>query len=251
MRDEPMDTPLISIVVVSKNPGPRLATALESVWTQSTVAEVIVIDGGSTDGTAEWLHARAAQISTLVIEPDNGVYEAMNKGIAATHGEWVLFLGADDRLAEPTTLSEVISWLKATESSIVSGEVRYDDGRVYQLRQRVNPLARNFVHHQGTFYRRSLFGDANRFDSSLRIMGDYDFNLRLWKQGARFKPMPLRVAECRSAGLSDAGGWLGYREEIMVRRRYASPTHCWIWDLLSIIRFVRKSTVIALCRRHG
>lgn len=246
-----MNAPFLSIVVLSKNPGPRIAIALESIWSQSTAADIVVVDGGSTDGTVEWLRARADRLTTLIVEPDQGVYDAMNKGIAAARTEWILFMGADDRLIQTSTVNEVQSWLRNTGANVVTGEVVYDDGRVYKLGQRVNPLARNFVHHQGTFYRRTVFGSENQFDRTLKIMGDYDLNLRLWKQGGRFKPIPLRIAECRSNGLSDCGKWLVYREEITVRHRYAQGMRCWIWDALSVVRFVRKNTLVAFRRRHG
>ncbi len=244
--------PLLSVVVVCKNPGPRLVATLESVWGQRWIRpELIVIDGGSTDGTRTWLDENRAQIATLVSEPDHGVYDAMNKALAAAHGEWVLFLGADDRLFGEMILSEMSGWLKETEAGIVAGEAAFDDGRIYRLRSRVRPFARNFVHHQATFYRRSLFAEAGTFDSSLAIMGDYDLNLRLWKDHVRFKSVPLRVANCGTRGLSDSGRWQVYREEISVRHRYAPGWRCWFWDVLSVVRWLRKNIVHMNHPSHG
>jgi glycosyltransferase involved in cell wall biosynthesis len=233
--------PPVSVIVACKNPGARLPAALASVWEQRWITpELIVIDGGSTNGTREWLESQRERIATLVSEPDGGVYDAMNKGIAAAHGEWVLFLGADDRLMGEMVLSEALNWMKKTEAGVAAGEAAYDDGRIYKLRSHVNPLARNFVHHQAAFYRRSLFGENGTFDASLAVMGDYDFNLRLWKNRVRFKPLPLRIAACGVRGLSDSGHWLGYREEITVRHRYFSTPRCLLWDVLSMVRFLRK-----------
>ena len=210
-----------------------------------------MIDGGSTDGTREWLEARRDRIGTLVSEPDGGVYDAMNKGVAAARGDWVLFLGADDRLVGDMVLSETMNWLKKTEAGVAAGEAAYDDGRIYKLSAHVNPVARNFVHHQATFYRRTLFEENGAFDTSLTIMADYDFNLRLWKNRVRFKPIPLRIAACGTRGLSDAGRWRGYREEITVRHRYFRPWRCWLWDALSVVRCLRKKIVQPPRLRHG
>ena len=244
--------PSISVIVVCKNPGSRLATALESVWAQRWVEpELIVIDGASTDGTREWLERQRARIAVLVSEPDQGIYDAMNKGVARATGEWVLFLGADDRLVGEMILSEVLNWAKRTESGIVAGEAAYDDGRLYKLRSHINPLSRNFLHHQSAFYRRSLFSDFGGFDTSLAIMADYELNLRLWKSHVRFKPVPLRVAACGTRGLSDSGRWLGYREEIAVRHRYAGWARCLVWDGFSIARWIRKRLLRSSSRRHG
>ena len=244
--------PPFSVIVACKNPGQRLPAALASVWEQLHVApELIVIDGGSTDGTREWLESQRSRLAALVSEPDRGVYDALNKGIALARGDWVLFLGADDRLAGDMVLSEALNWMKKTEAGVAAGEATYDDGRIYKLRSHVNPLARNFVHHQAAFYRRSLFAENGDFDGSLAIMGDYELNLRLWKNRVRFKPLPLRIAACGVRGLSDAGGWRGYREEITVRHRYFAAWRCWLWDALSVARCLRKKIVHASRSRHG
>ncbi len=241
--------PALSVVLVCKNPGPRLQAALASVWAQLHVhPEIIVIDGGSTDGSREWLTAQRARLATLVSEPDAGLYHAMNRGVALATGEWILFLGADDRLVGDLVLSESLNWMKKTEAGVAAGEVAYDDGRIYKLRSNVNPCARNFIHHQGTFYRRSLFAENDAFDTSLAVMADYEFNVRLWKNRVRFKPIPLRIAACGTGGLSDSGRWRGYREEIAVRHRYFSFGRCLGWDALSVVRYVRKKIVRSFAR---
>lgn len=236
--------PVLSVIVVCKDPGPRLHAALASVWEQRDVAlELIVIDGGSTDGSRGWLEAQRPRLAAFVSEPDDGVYFAMNKAIALARGDWLYFLGADDRLAGDTILSEAANWMRRSESGVVAGEAAYDDGRIYKLRSRPNAIARNFVHHQAAFYRRSLFTENGAFDTSLRVMADYEFNLRLWKSRVRFKPLPLRIAACGTGGLSDGGGWRVYREEITVRHRYFPTARCWPWDVASVLRFLRKQIV--------
>lgn len=236
--------PPLSVILVCKNPGPPLQAALESVWGQLRVAlEIIVIDGASTDGTREWLESQRSRLTVLVSEPDAGIYDAMNKGVARARGEWVMFLGADDRVIGDMVLSEAVSWMQKTEAGVATGEVAYNDGRIYKMRAGVNPVARNFVHHQASFYRRSLFSENDGFDTSFAIMADYEFNVRLWKNRVRFKPIPLRIAACGTGGLSDAGHWRGYREEITVRHRYFSFARCAFWDLLSVVRFLRKKMI--------
>ena len=241
--------PPLSVILVCKNPGPRLQAALASVWEQLHVRpEIIVIDGASTDGSREWLTAHRARLSAFVSEPDAGIYAAMNKGVALATGNWILFLGADDRLVGDMVLSEALNWMNKTEAGVAAGEVAYDDGRIYRLRSQVNPLARNFVHHQSTFYRRSLFAENDGFDPSFAIMADYEFNVRLWKNRVRFKPIPLRIAACGTRGASDSGRWRGYREEIAVRHRYFSFGRCLLWDALTLVRYVRKKIVRSFAR---
>jgi hypothetical protein len=139
--------------------------------------------------------------------------------------------------------SRVQSALKQASEGVAVAEVAYEDGRVYQLEKKPRPVRRNFVHHQGTFYRRSLFEEHGNFDAKLAIMGDYDLNVRLLKKGVKFTALPLRLTTCGVGGLSDAGAWQGYGEEINVRHRHFPGWRCWPWDLGSVLRFVRKQFV--------
>lgn len=244
--------PLVSVIVVCRNPGDRLPHALASIWEQAPgTTEVIVVDGGSTDGTRAWLEARRDRIHVLIAEPDHGVYDAMNKGVAAARTEWVLFLGADDRLAGPEVLAGLAPRLARTAAGVVAGEAVYADGRRYRLRLPPNPIARNFVHHQAAFYRRRLLVADGGFDVTLRIMADYEMNLRLWRRREHFESVPECIALCGFGGLSDRGRWQGYREEISVRHRYFSPLASAPWDGMSLLRFGRKQMVHRLFRSHG
>lgn len=237
-------SPLISVILVCKNPGPRLAAALESVWAQRDFTpELIVIDGASTDGTVAWLERHRPRLAHFSSATDAGVYDAMNRGIAAARGTWLLFLGADDRLVGDTVLATAATWLSRTDADVAAGEAVYDDGRIYKFDPHANPAARNFVHHQATFYRRGLFDKNGPFDLTFGLLADYEFNLRLRKNRVRFKPIPLRVAACAPGGLSDAGNWRTYREEIAIRHRYFPAWRCALWDALSVVRFIRKQIV--------
>jgi hypothetical protein len=71
-------------------------------------------------------------------------------------------------------------------------------------------------------------------------MADYEFNLRLWKNRVRFKPLPLRVVACGAGGLSDVGRWRGCAEEIRARHRYFPAWKCWLWDARSLLRGALK-----------
>lgn len=237
------DVPLISVILVCRNPGPRVREALASVWSQRDVdLETVVIDGASTDGTREWLETQRARLGVLVSEPDTGVYEAMNKGITAARGDWVLFLGADDRLAGPDLFTQVADPLRRTAAGIVAGAARFTDGRLYAP-QPAAAIRRNFLHHQATFYRRPFFDQHGRFDPQLRIQADYDLNVRWVRAGVELATLPHLIALCGAGGLSDGGSWRNYREEVTVRHRHYLAWRCWPWDGLSVIRFVRKQWV--------
>ena len=187
----------------------------------------------------------------MISENDNGIYDAMNKGIRACSGDWVLFLGADDRLAGKDTLCEAASILTRSNAQVVVGEALFEDRRTYRLRSRFNPAARNFVHHQAAFYRRALFLTHGGFDISLTVMADYDFNARLWQRQVVFKSIPLHIATCGSGGVSDSGRWSGYREEVTVRHRYFPFARCVVWDAVSVARFIRKKIVRSIDHPHA
>lgn len=245
-------TPFFSIIVACKNPGLRLHEALDSVWRQRNVTfELIVIDGASRDGSCEWLEAQRSRISSLISATDEGVYDAMNRGVSLARGHWVFFLGADDKLTNESVLVEAHATLEKRGNGVGVGEAAYDDGRIYRLSSSANPLARNFIHHQASFYHRSLFAAHGSFDLSFPVMADYDLNVRLLKAGVSFVPLPIRIAECCSGGLSDAGRWQGYAEEIRVRHRHFPAWRCWCWDVLSIVRWGRKIVIRSVERNHG
>ena len=168
--------PVISVILVCKNPGPRLQAALESVWAQQNASfEIIVIDGGSTDGTRKWLEAHRGRLAALISQADAGAYAAMNKGVRLARGAWLLFLGADDRLAGDDVLARVAAQIAPGTNGVYAGEAIYSDGRLYRPARQFRPIRRNFVHHQATFYPRTQFAGAN-YDETLTCQADYDFN---------------------------------------------------------------------------
>ena len=132
-RKSTSSTPLLSIITVVLNHSASLERTIESVACQDdTKIEYIVIDGGSHDGCLDILKRREADISCWRSEKDQGIYDAMNKGIAVAQGEWLLFINADDWL-EP----EVCARLRASVSQEDnfrhrgprSGEKRCHDAR--------------------------------------------------------------------------------------------------------------------------
>lgn len=229
--------------MVCRNPGPRLIEAVDSVRHQREAdTEIVLIDGASTDGTREWLEANRSSFAVADSAPDHGIYDAMNKALRSARGDWILFLGADDRLASDDVLNRAGTALSQSPADIVSGTARFDDGRVYPARPDA-AIRRNFLHHQATFYRRRLLDRHGPFDTSLRLQADYDLNLRMLRAGARVAPLPILVALCASGGASDAGHWTNYREEITVRHRHYPIWRCLPWDGLAVLRFLRKRMV--------
>lgn len=201
MRNSQIDTtPLISIIIATFNAAATLAACFESVLVQDGNYELIVIDGGSTDGTIQLIEQYGSSISFWRSEPDRGIYDAMNKGIRQAHGKWVYFLGADDRIA-PGVFSELEQILVASEATIIYGKVQYETGRRVHSEFGLKTLLQNTVHHQAAFYNRQLFREF-AYDTDFKIIADYELNLRIYKQSMARQAVPLVIAHCQSGGSS-------------------------------------------------
>jgi glycosyltransferase involved in cell wall biosynthesis len=189
---------LISIIVVVFQSRDELKLVLESVLrSKSGNIEIIVIDGGSNDGSIDVLRKYSSEIDYWVSEPDNGIYDAMNKGIAAARGRFIYHINAGDRLLY-LPISEL---LESDEEGydVVSFAVSVDGKRVYLPSAGWLLKINNTLHHQGTFYRRSKFPGYNL---KFRVFADFDANQRLAQQGARIKLWDKVVALYTSGGAS-------------------------------------------------
>lgn len=184
------DTPLISLVIPTRNSAALLPGALASIAAQTfRKFEVVISDGASTDATLTAAEQHASALPALTIEsrPDSGVYDAINRGVRRTRGHWFLVLGSDDRLHAPDTLAIAAQHLNAAgEARTVYGDVRMmavnKDGVAPGGRfAGPVPLKRLFVTNvcqQSVFYRRDLFDALGGFDLRFRLYADWDFNLR-------------------------------------------------------------------------
>jgi len=204
---------LFTIAIVCLNPGPYLAEALESVAAQDFSSyELVLIDGGSTDGTLDTIRDLESRFGNRMhwsSESDEGLYDAMNKALGAACGEYVAYLGADDRLA-PGALATVERVLQVTDRpEIVAGAVRVFGGardwieRPRSFAQRRMPK-RAPVRHQSMFVSRRALADAGGFDTRFRIAADYDLYLRLVESGAREVLIDDVLSEFRLGGVSSA-----------------------------------------------
>ncbi len=170
-----MTTRPVAIITVTRNDAGRLAQTLDSVAAlHDERVQYVVVDGASSDGTVSLLKRRRDVVDRWISEPDRGIYDAMNKGLALTTGDpHVLFLGAGDR---------ILSLPQDLDCDMIMGEVRIGDRR---FRSRVSPLLMlaNSIHHQGLLVRKSLLGPAP-FNTAYARYADFDLNQRLLKQPA-------------------------------------------------------------------
>jgi glycosyltransferase involved in cell wall biosynthesis len=202
-RNEQMNRqPLFSVVTASLNAGETIRNTLESVRGQREVpVEHIVCDGGSTDNTTIILEEFCGTYNLRWIsEPDNGIAEALNKGVFQSTGKYILVLQADDAFLRPETLSLVSVFIKKSYKDIYSFPVILDHptlGR--KLRRPIRHLWYNrfkFIFlHQGCFVNRRVFNDVGGFNSSFKIAMDYDFFYRALKHNCSvsFQSQPVSL----------------------------------------------------------
>jgi glycosyltransferase involved in cell wall biosynthesis len=178
--------PLISVVTVVFNGEHHLTQTINSVIEQNyKEIELIVIDGGSSDGTVNIIKKNERFITHWVSEPDGGIYDAMNKAIKLCKGEYLYFLNCADHFADPDTLEEVARHLRSKRPDILCGYVlySYEDGlRVNSIQ--INSeydLYRETICHQALFTARHLFDTVGMFDKSYRISADREWLLRALK----------------------------------------------------------------------
>jgi glycosyltransferase involved in cell wall biosynthesis len=179
----------ISIITATMNSADTLDDCLTSVAQQSYPAsEHIVIDGSSSDGTLAVLKRHHAKIAALVSEPDRGIYDALNKGLARATGEVVGFLHADDVYADTEVLARIAAAFADPQVDAVYGDLVYvakeDTNRVVRHWRagayRRERLAWGWMPPHPTLYmRRSAYARYGGFDLRYRIAADYDFMLRV------------------------------------------------------------------------
>ncbi|MCX6304480.1 MAG: glycosyltransferase family 2 protein [Bacteroidetes bacterium] len=183
--------------------------------------EWIVIDGGSSDGTAEAVKQLGDRIAIAVSEPDAGCYDAMNKGLDKATGEWVNFMNAGDVFAETTAVSKLMA-SDLPDVGVAYGDTlaAYRQGPVLKKAGSPEDLDRGMVVcHQSVFVRTHLAKKA-RFDLQYRIGADYDQLLKLKAQGCRFLHVPWPVALVNIAGESNRNMAGSAREQYEIVRKY-------------------------------
>lgn len=193
----------LSIIIPTYNSASLLKDALNSVLSQTFKDfEVLVMDGGSQDDTVKVAESFVDSRIKVFSEPDRGVYDAMNKGIAKAEGEWLYFLGSDDRLSDDKVLEKVFS----AEDKGVDILYGYAEAESLENEQQgewtIDKMEKNIC-HQAIFYSRRFFKRLGTYDLKYRIYADWDLNLRwLLSPFINKKYIDIPIATYAPGGLS-------------------------------------------------
>lgn len=215
----------ISIITVVFNAAGTIADTLESVAGQ-THAEVehIVVDGASTDGTLEMIQRHGKHIAQLVSEPDRGIYDAMNKGLALASGEVIGFLNADDVYANNRVLGRVSEIMARDDLDALFGDAEFVSParpdqplrRYRSERFRPERIAWGWMPaHPALFLKRSVYERFGVFRTDYRIAGDFELVARMFHGGTlAYRHFPEVLVRMRTGGVS-TGGW---RNTVLLNR---------------------------------
>ena len=175
--------PFFSIIIPTYNSATDIRRCLNSIASQNfSNFEVIIQDGSSEDETLEIIREVRGKNQSLLIEVyserDNGVYDAMNKAVLRSKGNWLLFLGSDDQLFESDTLKRVFSLPLKTD--IAYGNVKMlHSHHIYNGRFTLGKiLFEGNICHQAIFYKKSVFDSVGLYNPLYKVYADYDFNIR-------------------------------------------------------------------------
>jgi putative colanic acid biosynthesis glycosyltransferase len=220
--------PRISVItVVLNHRGGFAATAASILGQTETSFEWLVVDGGSTDGTLDVIRAHAARMHAFRSGPDGGVYDAMNHGLELARGEFVVFMNAGDRFAQPETLARVIAALDraALPVDILFGGTILELPRGERVYRPPHPAAARLrfglpAYHQATFVRRELHRRVPH-DLAYRVSSDYYTIASMCHAGARTLglDLPLAIQDFGPDNLSKRETLTRFRDFIAVQRR--------------------------------
>ena len=184
---------------------------------------------------------------------DTSVYDAMNKGIENANGEWLYFLGDDDKLVSPDTLAKVFADKAYRENKLLIGNISYNYSNAdsYFLKKNDGTLKpswsfklwiKNSLHHQGLFYKNTLFKNAN-YALEYGILSDYHFNLGLYKKQIKVSYLNQVIAICGTNGISKKYDWKTYKEEIQLKVSRSSKILQPLFFGISFLKYLVKKKI--------
>jgi len=216
------------VITVCRNARAALERTAASVLPQlAPDVEYLVVDGASTDDTRGLLGRLASQGVRVVSEPDQGIADAMNKGVRLARAEWVAHLHAGD-IYLPHTIGSVREQAARSDADVLCGW-QWKQETAGETLYRADPdrlPCGMTVNHPAAFVRREWFERCGGFDLGFPNAMDYEFFLRLYRAGARFRVIEEPLARMAGGGQSERSLWLTATECREIRRRHgASPWH--------------------------
>lgn len=223
---------LFSIVIATYNVKSNLEVCLQSIRGQVFQDyEILISDGGSTDGTPEYLSSgEIDKLAWFKSEPDSGIYAALNAGFKHVSGKWILVLGSDDILADPEALLRAASLISNVKGNpgIVYSDLFISDSRKITLKVypefeefKAKYWGGGFIHHQTAFVNSELLPKVGGFSLGYKVHSDYDLMIRLLEIAGAVKVDSAFVV-FHSEGFSSRleNLWISFQELYNIRRSH-------------------------------
>ena len=235
--------PKISIITVVFNGSDYIDETIKSVLDQDYPNfEYIIIDGGSTDNTVKIINKYNKKIDILISEKDNGIYDAMNKGIDIASGEWVLFMNCGDNFFDSKVLSNIFLTPIDTDIKLIYGgcKVRSDWGDFKINVRPVGEIWKSFT-HQSIFSRIEL-NRKFKFNLDFKAASDYNFIYTVFSKGYKITPLNMFISDIQyiSSGFSSVNELLSLKEVlrsiILNRNNSNSSISHFLYHLIALIR---------------
>ena len=230
----------VTIITVCRNHAKELEKTIQSVESQTwQEKEFLVIDGASTDETTKVIRQHESSITRWISEPDQGIYDAMNKGVQLAQGQWVIFMNAGDTFASTDTLQRVFQ--ESQEADVIYGDVIKGD--IVKKAEAPHNAHRMFFCHQSAFVRTSCL-KAFPFDTSHLMSADFKQIKQLYLSGKTFRQLDFPVANFDTQGVSNTSRSMGLYDNIRVIRE----TDCFL-DQIRLLP--RLYFTYLLCKMRG
>jgi acetyltransferase-like isoleucine patch superfamily enzyme len=202
----------VSVVTVVFNGESSIESTIKSVINQTYQhIEYIIVDGASTDGTVEIIEKFRDKVAVFISEKDKGIYDAMNKGIKAATGEWVIFLNSGDKFYSENVVSQIfvdnISLIKNADFIYGRSKMLYENGMQVEAiaPHQFNELWKGPTFRHGALFSKTSIIKTNLFDldESLKVAADFDFIYKMYKKNYAFVELPIITLLYQKAGVSD------------------------------------------------
>jgi glycosyltransferase involved in cell wall biosynthesis len=221
-----MFQPKLSVITIVYNNAADIERTMRSVLEQTYPnIEYIIVDGLSTDGTLEIIKKYRDKLGKLISEKDEGIYDAMNKGLAVATGDYVLFMNSGDEIYANDTVSKVFA--TAEDADIYYGETEMIDASGQSLGQRRHKAPQNFtwqsfkygmsVSHQAIYVKRSI---TEPFDRRYHLSADIDWILKAAKKAKKIVNVHQYVAKYLVGGMSKKRHRQSLMERFDIMKRY-------------------------------
>ncbi|MDA7733630.1 glycosyltransferase [Candidatus Pelagibacter sp.] len=233
----------VSVIVVSLNTKNELEKTLISIMSQSIVDyELIVVDGESNDGTRVVINKYKNKIDKQIIEKDNGIYDAMNKGIKISSGKWIIFMNSGDLFYKKNVLKNFLS------EAVKNYDIVYGDTVVSakNLKYIVNSKPFDYKTLLMPFCHQSVFVKSNilkkrKFSLIYRFSSDFDFFYYCYLSGKKFYKIDNVISKVKSGGFADKNRQMVFNENLRIIKKKGNKNLLYLLYLKKISQYIKDA----------